>query len=170
MGHQSTPDRGVSQTSRLAPPGTSSNAINLTCNSPGAGGESRALRTHEGYLTRQVRPSGPSGPARNAFISRYVMEDCCPPQRQKSTGVTHQRRCIRRNSRKRSYCHDNCTCTLLVFLVCIEPLYYTVLNVTSYETLYDSIALQTNKTNKQTPTAMAMAIEIVSVMNLAPFI
>ena len=73
------------------------------------------------------------------------MEDCCPPQRQKSTGVTHQRRCIRRNSRKRRYCHDNCTCTLLVFLVCIEPLYYTVLNVTSYETLYDSIALQTNK-------------------------
>ena len=77
--------------------------------------------------------------------SRYVMDDCCPPQRQKSTGVTHQRRCIRRNSRKRRYCHDNCTCTLLVFLVCIEPLYYTVLNVTSYETLYDSIALQTNK-------------------------
>jgi len=30
------------------------------------------------------------------------MEDCCPPQRQKSTGVTHQRRCIRRNSRKRN--------------------------------------------------------------------
>ena len=49
---------------------------------------------------------------------------------------------------KRRYCHDNCTCTLLVFLVCIEPLYYTVLNVTSYETLYDSIALQTNKQNQ----------------------
>ena len=46
---------------------------------------------------------------------------------------------------ERRLCHDNCTCTLLVFLVFIETLYNTVLNATSYETMYDSIALQTNK-------------------------
>ena len=94
------------------------------------------------------------------------MEDCCPPQRQKSTGVTHQRRCIRRNSRKRRYCHDNCTCTLLVFLVCIEPLYYTVLNVTSYETLYDSIALQTIK--QTNPACLCPAWLTLTLLAFAP--
>ena len=47
---------------------------------------------------------------------------------------------------ERRLSHDNCTCTLLIFVVFIETLYNIVLNAT----LYESYVWQYRPTNKQT--------------------
>merc|ERR1712212_60751 len=124
----------------------------LTCHSPGGGGELQALRSQEGYLTRQVRPSSlPETPSVTIRHGR-LLSSPAPEVNGSYSPTTVQFKIFKKEDNAMTTVPVHCLYSLYSLKHCIN----IVLNATSYETMYDSIALQTNKQTMTTTTTMTI--------------